>query len=85
MLKQVWAITHQQENIASHLKALSMLTNIEAICIGGSENEFRLLAKELSDFSAAVLQQTFELQPISKNASAPSTRHSKLSLSSCLT
>lgn len=61
LLKQVWAITHQQENIASHLKALSMLTNIEAICIGGSENEFRLLAKELSDFSAAVLQQTFEL------------------------
>lgn len=61
LLKQVWAITHQQENIASHLKALSMLTNIEAICIGGSENEFRLLAKELSDFSTAVLQQTFEL------------------------
>jgi len=61
LLMQVLAITHRQENIASHLKALSMLTNIEATCIGGGENEFRLLAKELSDFSGTVLKQTFEL------------------------
>lgn len=61
LLMQVLAITCRQENIASHLKVLSMLTNIEAIHIGGSENEFRLLAEELRQFSGAVLKQTFEL------------------------
>lgn len=71
VLDHVMGIAFRQESIASHLKALSMLTNIEAIRIGGSEGEFRLLAQELSSFATFLLKQTIEL-------SASTERHKHL-------
>jgi hypothetical protein len=60
-LRQLIRVTQKQEAIARHLRALSVLTNIEVPHLGRTGSNFQLLAKELSAFSKSLTQQTLEL------------------------
>jgi hypothetical protein len=60
-LLQLIRVTQGQEAIARHLRALSVLTNVEVARLGSSGGNFQLLAEELSSFSKSLTQQTMEL------------------------
>ncbi len=60
-LLQLIRLTQSQEAIARHLRALSVLTNVEVARLGSSGGNFQLLAQELSSFSESLSQQTLEL------------------------
>ncbi|MGB8730436.1 MAG: hypothetical protein WCC99_04250 [Candidatus Sulfotelmatobacter sp.] len=60
-LLQLIRITLSQEAIARHLRALSVLTNVEVAHLGSTGGNFQLLAQELSSFSKSLTQQTSEL------------------------
>ncbi len=53
--------TQGQEAIARHLRALSLLTNVEVAHLGNGGGNFQLLARELSAFSKSLAGQTLEL------------------------
>ncbi len=55
------SVTQSQEAIARHLRALSLLTNVEVAHLGSAGDNFQLLAQELSSFSKSLMQQTLEL------------------------
>lgn len=59
--------TQRQRTIARHLKALSVLTNIEVAHLGDVGEDFYVLAQELSAFSNTVSQQTLELARQTEN------------------
>ena len=61
LLKKLTQITWRQEAIASHLAALSVLTDVEVAQLGSAGGDFVVLARELSSFSKAISQQTLEL------------------------
>lgn len=61
LLGQLTRIRCHQEAVASHLKALSVLTNVEVAQLGDLGSDFQLLARELCEFSLSVTQQTHEL------------------------
>ena len=60
-LLQLIRVTQSQEAIARHLRALSVLTNVEVAHLGSSGGNFQLLAQELCSFSKSLTQQTVEL------------------------
>jgi uncharacterized phage infection (PIP) family protein YhgE len=60
-LQQLSHITQRQEAIACHLRALSMLTNIEVAHLGDAGGNFQLLAQELATFSKDLSGQTLAL------------------------
>lgn len=61
LLGQLNRVTSRQEVIASRLKTLSVLTNVEAAHLSDAGGAFHLLAQELSAFSRSVSSQTMEL------------------------
>ena len=61
MLQQLTLATQSQEAIARHLRALSVLTNIEVAHLGAEGHSFHLLAQELSAFSKDLFEQTLSL------------------------
>ena len=61
LLGQLNRVTARQETIASRLKTLSVLTNVEAAHLSDAGGAFHLLAQELSAFSRSVTTQTLEL------------------------
>lgn len=61
LLRQLMVVTQSQEAIARHLRALSVLTNVEVARLGGTGGNFQLLAQELSTFSKSLARQTLEL------------------------
>lgn len=61
LLHQLSLVTSSQETIASKIKALSYLTNIEVARLGNVGAGFHYLASELSDFSKSVIKDTREL------------------------
>ncbi len=61
LLRQLTIVTQSQEEIARHLRVLSVLTNVEMAHLGGIGGNFQLLAQELSTFSKSLTQQTLEL------------------------
>ncbi len=61
LLRQLIRVTQSQEAIASHLRALSVLTNVEVAHLGSAGGNFQLLAQELSFFSKSLAQQAMEL------------------------
>ena len=61
MLHQLTLATQSQEAIARHLRALSVLTNIEVAHLGAKGYNFHLLAQELSAFSKDLFEQTLSL------------------------
>ncbi|MFZ0804951.1 MAG: hypothetical protein WAN03_02155 [Candidatus Sulfotelmatobacter sp.] len=60
-LRQLIRVTQKQEAIARHLRALSVLTNVEVPHLGRDGSNFQLLAQELSAFSKSLTQQTLDL------------------------
>ncbi len=54
-------VTESQETVARHLRALSVLTNVEVAHLGSTGGNLQLLAQELSSFSKSLTQQTVEL------------------------
>ncbi len=61
LLWQLIRATQSQEAIAGHLRALSVLTNVEVAHLGRTGGNFQLLAQELSTFSKSLMEQTLEL------------------------
>jgi len=61
LLRQLTEVTHRQDAIAHHLRALSVLTDMEVAHLGSAGGDFRLLAEELSAFSRLLSGQTLEL------------------------
>ncbi len=61
LLLRLIALTQSQEAISRHLRALSVLTNVEVAHLGHTGGNFGLLAQELSTFSKALARQTLEL------------------------
>jgi hypothetical protein len=61
LLRQLNAVAQSQEAIAGHLKALSVLTNVEVAQLGNVGSGFQFLASELSAFANSVTEQTLEL------------------------
>jgi len=61
LLARLIDLTHSQEAISRHLRALSVLTNVEVAHLGSSGGNIGLLAQELSTFSKALARQTLEL------------------------
>jgi len=61
MLQQLTLATQSQEAIARHLRALSVLTNIEVAHLGAEGHSFHLLAQELAAFSKDLFEQTLSL------------------------
>ncbi|MGD0986284.1 MAG: hypothetical protein ABR874_00650 [Candidatus Sulfotelmatobacter sp.] len=66
-LRQLTSVTHRQEGVAHHLRALSVFTNIEVAHLGRTGGDFKLLAEELSAFSRSLSEQTLELSADTKN------------------
>ena len=60
-LLQLIRVSQSQEAIAGHLRALSVLTNVEVAHLGSTGGNFQLLAQELSSFSKSLTHQTLEL------------------------
>lgn len=67
MLRQLTLATQSQEAIARHLRALSVLTNIEVAHLGAEGRNFHLLAQELSAFSKDLFEQTLSLATDTEN------------------
>ena len=61
LLLRMIGLTQNQEAISRHLRALSVLTNVEVAHLGRTGGNFELLAQELSTFSKALATQTLEL------------------------
>ena len=61
LLRHLMVVTQSQEAIARHLRALSVLTNVEVARLGSTGGNFQLLAQELSTFSKSLARQTLEL------------------------
>jgi hypothetical protein len=61
LLGELSHITRRQENIAHHLRALSVLTDVEVARLAGVGGDFHVLAQELAAFSKSLAQQTREL------------------------
>jgi hypothetical protein len=61
LLLRMMRLTQSQEAISRHLRALSVLTNVEVAHLGRTGGNFELLAKELSAFSKDLAKQTLEL------------------------
>lgn len=61
LLGELTDAAHHQQAVASDLRALSVLTNIEVAKLGEIGSGFQILARELSTFSASVSSQTTEL------------------------
>ena len=60
LLRQLILVSNQQDAVAAHLRALSVLTNVEVSHLGSGGN-FQLLADELSRFSRSLAGQTSQL------------------------
>jgi hypothetical protein len=54
LLLRLIVLTQSQEAISRHLRALSVLTNVEVAHLGSAGGNFQLLAQELSTFSKAL-------------------------------
>ena len=67
MLRHLTLATKSQEAIARHLRALSVLTNIEVAHLGAEGYNFHLLAQELSAFSKDLFEQTLSLAADTEN------------------
>jgi len=61
MLRELKLATQSQALIARHLRALSVLTNIEVAHLGAAGDNFQLLAQELSTFSRDLFEQISSL------------------------
>ena len=61
LLRRLNRVRVRQEGVAAHLKGLSVLTNVEVARLHGLGGDFELLARELSQFSKTVFEQTREL------------------------
>ena len=61
LLSRLAWTTQCQEAIAGHLKALSVLTNVEVAQMGEAGSGFQFLARELYSFAKSVSEQTQEL------------------------
>jgi hypothetical protein len=61
LLLRLMVLTQSQEAVSRHLRALSVLTNVEVAHLGTAGANFQLLAQELSTFSKALARQTLEL------------------------
>jgi hypothetical protein len=61
LLRQLSLVAASQEAIATEIKALSVLTNIEVAHLGAVGAGFQYLAHELADFSRSVSADTREL------------------------
>ena len=61
LLRNLSGITRNQEGIANHLRALSVLTDVEVARLGSAGGDFHVLAQELAAFSKSLAQQTTEL------------------------
>jgi hypothetical protein len=61
LLRQLTWVTHCQEAVAGHLRALSVLTNVEVAQLGCVGSGFQFLARELYAFAKSVTEQTLEL------------------------
>ena len=78
LLGELTDAAHHQQAVASDLRALSVLTNIEVAKLGEIGSGFQILARELSTFSASVSSQTTELTEQTetlKTSIADSGRH----------
>ena len=60
-LRTLTKVMQRQEAVASQLKALSVLTNVEVAQLGSVGGDFHLLACELAAFSESVSAQTRDL------------------------
>lgn len=67
LLLRLITLTQSQEAISRHLRALSVLTNVEVAHLGSTGGNFQLLAQELSTFSKALARQTLELARDTEN------------------
>jgi uncharacterized protein YukE len=67
LLLRLIVLTQSQEAISRHLRALSVLTNVEVAHLGSAGGNFQLLAQELSTFSKALARQTLELARDTEN------------------
>jgi len=67
LLGQLTRVRLRQESIAAHLKGLSVLTNVEVARLRGLGGDFELLARELSQFSKTMFEQTRELASQTQN------------------
>lgn len=67
LLRHLMVVTQSQEAIARHLRALSVLTNVEVARLGSTGGNFQLLAQELSTFSKSLARQTLELARDTEN------------------
>lgn len=67
MLHQLTLATENQGAIARHLRALSVLTDIEVAHLGAAGHNFQLLAQELSVFSKDLFEQTLSLATDTEN------------------
>jgi uncharacterized phage infection (PIP) family protein YhgE len=67
LLLQLLVLSQSQEAISRHLRALSVLTNVEVARLGKTGGNFQLLAQELSTFSKALARQTLELARDTEN------------------
>lgn len=61
LLQQLTQVTQKQKGIAFHLRALSVLINVEVARLGNAGGNFQLLAQESTTFSKSLSQQSLEL------------------------
>jgi hypothetical protein len=68
LLRKLTQVMQRQEAVASQLKALSVLTNVEVSQLGSMGGDFHLLASELAAFSNSVSTQTRDLASHTRNS-----------------
>ena len=68
LLRKLTQVMQRQEAVASQLKALSVLTNVEVSQLGSVGGDFHLLARELAAFSNSVSTQTRNLASHTRNS-----------------
>ncbi len=68
LLRKLTQVMQRQEAVASQLKALSVLTNVEVSQLGSVGGDFHLLARELAAFSNSVSTQTRDLASHTRNS-----------------
>jgi hypothetical protein len=68
LLRRLTQVMQRQEAVASQLKALSVLTNVEVSQLGSMGGDFHLLASELAAFSNSVSTQTRDLASHTRNS-----------------
>ncbi len=83
LLRELSGITRNQEAIAHHLRALSVLTDVEVARLGNAGGDFHLLAQELAAFSKSLSGQTRELAADNENRKR-TLRETKMALATSL-